>query len=133
MENLGDFMKHFKRWIVLTLVILMVFSVGCVRRSHQIQNGKIYDKDGLLQGDYQLFDGQYNKRLDLEEGNRITFGFAVGTMRGELSAYFVRLNSDEKILIEDNLIYEVSQGGTYRIEVIANQHSGAFAIEWRVD
>jgi hypothetical protein len=126
-------MRRIKKIGFLTLILVTVVLTACAGGRHRIQNGKIYNEVGLLQGDYGLFDGNYYKSLELQEGSRIIFGYAVGTMSGELTAYFVNKKSNNKIQIEDNLIYEIQETGSYRIEVVGNNHSGAFAIEWELD
>jgi hypothetical protein len=126
-------MRRIKKISFLTLILVTVVLTACAGGRHRIQNGKIYNEAGLLQGDYGLFDGNYYKTLELQEGSRIIFGYAVGTMSGELTAYFVNKKSNNKIQIEDNLIYEIKETGSYRIEVVGNNHSGAFAIEWELD
>jgi hypothetical protein len=126
-------MRRIKKIGFLTLILVTVVLTACAGGRHRIQNGKIYNEVGLLQGDYGLFDGNYYKSLELQEGSRIIFGYAVGTMSGELTAYFVNKKSNNKIQIEDNLIYEIKETGSYRIEVVGNNHSGAFAIEWELD
>ncbi|MBV1756936.1 MAG: hypothetical protein KMY55_03740 [Dethiosulfatibacter sp.] len=126
-------MKRIKKTGFLTLILITVVLAACAGGRHKIQNGKIFDEAGLLQGDYGLFDGNYYKTLELQEGSRIIFGYAVGTMSGELIAYFGDKNGDNKIEIEDSLIYEIQKTGSYRIEVVGKDHSGAFAIEWELD
>ncbi|HAE42320.1 MAG TPA: hypothetical protein DCG34_05295 [Clostridiales bacterium] len=126
-------MKRIKKIGFLILILITIVLAACAGGRHKIQNGKIYNDEGLLQGDYALFDGTYYKTIDLKEGNRIVFGYAVGTMSGELTAYFGNRNGGNKIKIEDSLIYEIKESGSYRIEVVGNNHSGAFAIEWELD
>jgi hypothetical protein len=126
-------MRRIKKIGFLILILATVVLTACVGGRHKIQNGKIYNEAGLLQGDYGLFDGNYYKTLELQEGSRIVFGYAVGTMSGELTAYFGDKKGDNKVRIEDNLIYEIKETGSYRIEVVGKDHSGAFAIEWELD
>ncbi|HBH13593.1 MAG TPA: hypothetical protein DDX29_10855 [Clostridiales bacterium] len=126
-------MKRIKKIGFLTLVMITIVLTACAGGRHKIQNGKIFDEVGLLQGDYGLFNGSYYKTLELQKGSRIIFGYAVGTMSGEFTAYFGDKKGDNKVQIEDSLIYEIKETGSYRIEVVGKDHSGAFAIEWELD
>jgi len=123
------------RTIIILLILILTMGVlsGCSQGRHKIENGKIFSEEGLLQGDYGLFDGQYLKKVDFQEGSRVTFGYAVGTLSGELSAYFLNPTDDTRYLIEDDATYEIKESGTYKIEIVGNSHSGAFALEWKID
>jgi hypothetical protein len=126
-------MKRNKILSLIVAMMLLVVVAGCSKGNYTIQSGKIFVEDGLVQGDYGEFNGNYQKSLDLEAGNRIMFGYAVGTLSGELTAYLVHGDGEDKIIIVDNLIYEIEESGKYRIEVVGEKHSGAFALEWRID
>lgn len=119
--------------LLLILSLIVILAVGCADGKYKVQNGKILNKDDLLQGDYSQFDGNYFKKIDLTEGNRITFGYAVGTVQGELSAKLINSDDNTEVDIEDRLTYEIKKTGTYKIEVIGVKHSGAFALEWKVE
>lgn len=119
--------------LLLILSLIVILAVGCSGGKYKIQNGKITTDDGLLQGDYSQFDGNYFKKVDLTEGNRITFGYAVGTLQGELNAKLINLNDETEVVIEDRLTYEIKKTGTYKIEVVGVKHTGAFALEWNID
>jgi hypothetical protein len=117
--------------LILTLVVTLL--PGCSNGKHSIQNGNITAEEGLLQGDYGLFTGNYLRNIKLQEGTKITFGYAVGTLSGELTAYLLDPNDNTKNIIEDNFVYEIEKSGTYKIEVVGNDHSGAFALEWEIN
>ncbi|SHI57741.1 hypothetical protein SAMN02745751_00633 [Dethiosulfatibacter aminovorans DSM 17477] len=120
-------------FLVMALIIISSMITGCGNGKYDISNGEITTGEGLIQGDYESFDGNYYETEKLAEGNRITFGYAAGTVSGEISAQLVNPNGEIEVVIEDRLTYEIKDAGKYKIEVIGVQHSGAFALEWTVE
>jgi hypothetical protein len=124
-----------KTLLFLVIALIMVASMirGCGNGKYDISNGEITTEDGLIQGDYGSFDGSYYETEKLTEGNRITFGYAAGTINGEISAQLLNPSGEIEVVIEDRLTYEIKDDGKYKIEIIGVQHSGAFALEWTVE
>lgn len=120
-------------FLIMTLILVSSMITGCGNGKYDISGGEITTGDGLIQGDYGNFDGNYYETEKLAEGNRITFGYAAGTVSGELTAHLVNPNGETEVVIEDRLTYEIKDAGEYKIEVIGEQHSGAFALEWTVE
>lgn len=120
-------------FLVMALVVVASMITACGNGKHDISNGDITTDDGLIQGDYENFDGSYYETEKLTEGSRITFGYAAGTVTGEISAQLVNPSGETEIVIEDRLTYEIKNAGKYKIEVIGVQHAGAFALEWTIE
>lgn len=120
---------------VFIIVLLLIFLVGCEGGSYSVMQGEIDGKDYAIMGNYEKFDGEYYKVVEIEDTKKITLDMDIYTEKGKLGIQVI--SPDEKVIFEKSNIkdslkqnIEINKDGKYKMVVLATEHSGSFNLYW---
>ncbi|MGM0380143.1 MAG: hypothetical protein ACQEQE_10390 [Bacillota bacterium] len=119
------------------IILLFIILVGCEGGSYSVLQGEVDAKDYGIMGNYEEFDGEYYKVVDIEDTKKLTLDVDVYTEKGKIGVQVI--SPDEKVIFEKSNIkdslkenIEINKDGKYKIMVLATKHSGSFNVYWNL-
>lgn len=119
------------------IILLFIILVGCEGGSYSVLQGEVDAKDYGIMGNYEQFDGEYYKVVDIEDTKKLTLDVDVYTEKGKIGVQVI--SPDEKVIFEKSNIkdslkenIEINKDGKYKIMVLATKHSGSFNVYWNL-
>ena len=119
------------------IILLLIFLVGCEGGSYSVYQGEVDAKDYGIMGNYEEFDGEYYKVIEIEDTEMITLDVDVYKKKKKIGIQV--MSPDEKVIFEKSNIKDsikedikISKDGKYKVVVLATKHSGSFNVYWNL-
>ncbi|MGG3839423.1 hypothetical protein ABEV00_20695 [Paenibacillus thiaminolyticus] len=98
---------HSCRWtgrlpVLLLLALLSIMTAGCSGGSYSLVMGSIGASQSGLHGSYRDFNGHYFKKVNLEEGQRLTLRFSVDTEEGEIKGVIIDPDGNQLLEMKES-------------------------------
>lgn len=115
------------------IVFILSILTSCSVMNGVITFGKVDSGKNYIEGKYNSFNGSYYKKVKLKKGDNIACEISSRTDAGSIQ---LLLEDEEGNTVADLLqisIVDIDKDGDYRFIAIANEHSGSFQVEWKVN
>lgn len=123
--------------LFLGLLILILSIIACSSGSYTTLKSIESDTDTSMKMSYSKFNGEKYKTLKLKSGDVLDLNINVNTTSGNLSICILDENGTElykadtsKSPLSQNL--NISKDGTYKMKLVAENHSGDYDINWKI-
>lgn len=118
----------------LTLILSLI---GCLGDHNSTFKSIEHDTNNSMKMSYSKFNGYKFKALELKSGDILDLNIDVNTTSGNFSFSVLTADGTEVYKIDNpktslSQKINISKGGTYKLKIIADNHSGNYDIDWNV-
>lgn len=126
-----------KLLLLFCSLTLMLYIISCLGGSYSTLKSIENDTNNSMKMSYSKFNGYKFKSLQLKCGDILKLNTNINTTSGTLSLSFLTEDGTEiyKIANPKTSLSEqitISKDGTYKIKIFADNHSGDYDIDWKV-
>lgn len=127
-----------KLLLLFCSLTLMLYIISCSGGSCSTLKSIENDTNNSIKMSYSKFNGYKFKSLQLKSGDILDFNANVNTNSGTLSLSLLTEDGTEvyKITNPKTSLSEkinISKDGNYKIKLLADNHSGDYDIDWKVE
>ena len=126
-----------KLLLLFCSLTLMLYIISCLGGSYSTLKSIENDTNNSIKMSYSKFNGYKFKSLQLKSGDILELNANVNTNSGTLSLSLLTEDGTQVYKIDNPKIYlsekiNISKDGTYKIKILADNHSGDYDIDWKV-
>ena len=127
-----------KLLLLFCSLTLMLYIISCSEGSYSTLKSIETDESNSIKMSYSKFNGYKFKSLQLKSGDILDLNANVNTNSGTLSLSLLTEDGTEvyKIANPKTSLSEkinIPKNGTYKIKILADNHSGDYDIDWKIE